>query len=60
MYIKQDTERRKQIQMIDRSLSMLGPVEKTRPNPYLTDCVESLKDTIIASSRIPKDPDVAE
>lgn len=36
MYIKQDGERKKAINMIDRAITMLGPQDKTRPNPYLT------------------------
>lgn len=39
MYIKQDGERKKAIAMIDNALTMLGPQDKARPNPYLTQCV---------------------
>jgi hypothetical protein len=36
MYLKQDGERKKAMNMIDRAITMLGPQEKARPNPYLT------------------------
>ena len=50
MYIKQDGERKKAIAMIDRAITMLGPQEKARPNPYLTQCVTRVRDLIIQSA----------
>lgn len=50
MYIKQDGERKKAIAMIDRAIGMLGPQDKTRPNPYLTNCVNKVRDLVVMSA----------
>jgi len=36
MYLKQDGERKKAINMIDRAITLLGPQDKARTNPYLS------------------------
>merc|ERR1712060_244240 len=57
LYIKQDGERKKAIEMIDKSLDMLGPQDKTRPNPYLSECVNRVREIIIEASKKPDAPE---
>ena len=47
MYIKQDSERKKAIDMLDKALNMLGPPkDPKKPNKYLNSCVGRIKQII--------------
>lgn len=54
LYIKQDGERKKAIDMLDRAIKLLGPVEKSRANPYLTKCVQRVRSIIDQSNATKK------
>ena len=46
MYMKQDLERKRSMQMLDDAIEMLGPIEKAKPNPLLVNYVEAMKRAI--------------
>ena len=47
LYIKQERERKKAIEMLDKAMDMLGEtVQPDEPNPYLTGCVTKVKKAI--------------
>ena len=52
MYITQDTERKKAMDMLEKAMNMLGPArDKTKPNKFLTGCIGRIRDVIAASEK---------
>lgn len=54
MYMKQDSERKKSILMIDQAIEMLGPIEKIKGNQLIEDSVDNVKKVIEQSSKKPE------
>ena len=47
MYIKQDSERKKAMDMLSKAINMLGPIHETnKPNRYVNSCMGRIKEVI--------------
>ena len=52
MYIKQDSERKKAMDMLEKAINMLGPTkDKNKPNKYLNSCVGRIKEVISSADK---------
>ena len=52
MYIKQDSERKKAMDMLEKAINMLGPArEKNKPNKYVSSCIGRIKEVISSAEK---------